>query len=211
MGPLAVAGIAAGASLLGQGIGGLFSSRSRRRAERRRREAMNETVTMYGRRLGEDPTQMAGAQQTLSYIRERIKENAARRRGQNVVNGGTNAAEAAGAEADASMMAKAAGNIVAANDQRTAHLEDRITQVKNGYAQAQAAADEEKAAEQAQAAANAVGAIGNAAVTLAGGSGTKSGGTTPKVPLDSVQKEALETSSKDWPEFWEKNKGHFGQ
>lgn len=204
----AVAGISAAASLLGQGIGGLFSSRSRKRAERRRRQAMDEAVTMYGRRLGEDPTQRAGAQQTLEYIRERIKENAARRRGQGVVNGGTNAAEAAGAEADANMVARTAGNIVAANDQRTTQLEDRITQVKNGYAQAQAAADEESAAEQAQAAAKAVGAIGNAAVTLADGGGTKDAKKTeaPKTSTPNVRGSMWDEAPGDYEAWRKKNR-----
>lgn len=189
----------------------MFSARARRRAARQRREAMNEAVTMYGRRAGEDPLQRGAAQQALEYVREQIRKNSSRRRGQQVVNGGTEAMGAAGKEQDAEAMARAAAGMVASNDQRVDGLRDRQAVVRNQYMQAEAAAQEQQAAETAQAAANAVGAIGNAAVTLAGGSGTKSSGTTPKVPLDSVQKEALETSSKDWPEFWEKNKGHFGQ
>ena len=48
---LAAAGIAAGASLVGQGIGGLFSAHARRKARRLRQQKMNEANAMYGRRI----------------------------------------------------------------------------------------------------------------------------------------------------------------
>ena len=199
---LAVAGIGTGASLLSQGIGGLFSARARRRARRARREAAAEAGTLYGRRIGEDALQRGSAQSALESVREHVRQAAQRRRGQQVVSGGTSAAGAAGKEADASAVAKTASGIVASNDARVDRLEALQQGVRTQLAQQEAAAQEAQAAETAAAARGVVGAIGNAATVLAAGDGTAKDISSGGVELSDKQRELLNMGSKKWNRYY---------
>lgn len=186
--PLGTLAIAGGASLLGQGIGGAFSARARRKARRARRQQARETSALYSRLSSEDALQRGAAQRSLNYLRQRITDNAAARRGTQAVTGSTTAATAAGAQADMNALASAAGNIVASNDTRKDKLATQAQAARNSYLQAEAADKERQSAELGNAAAAATSANGNVAASYLGGvkSAADTTPATPKPPGSSL-------------------------
>lgn len=174
---LAAAGIAAGASMLSQAAGGLFSSRARKKAQRKRKQQMREDAALYGRMAGEDALQRAAAQQSINYVRDQIRDNANRRRGIQAVMGTTNAASAAGAQADGNAMAHTVSSLAANADNRRDQLLQRQQAARDQYTAQQAAAQERKAQETGSATAALGTAISNAAAMSLAGNGEQSAAT----------------------------------
>lgn len=187
IGLLGAAGIAAGSSLLAQGVGGLFSSRARKKAQRKRKQQMREDAALYGRMAGEDALQRAAAQQSINYVRDQIRDNANRRRGVQAVTGSTNAAAAAGAQTDSNAMARTVSSLAASADNRRDQLLQKQQAARDQYTAQQAASQERKGQETGQATAAVGSAIGNvAAQYLAGGEQSAAG----KNPLENIRKAA---------------------
>lgn len=177
---IAAAGIAAGANLLSQGVGGLFSRKARKKAQRQRRQQMREDAAMYGRMAGEDALQRSAAQRSINYMRDQIRDNANRRRGTQAVMGATNAASAAGAQADSNALAHTMSAIAANADDRRDRLRMRQQAARDQYTQQQAADAERRSQEIGSATAAAGSAIGSlAAQYLASPDNSSNSGHSP--------------------------------
>lgn len=157
--------------MLSQAAGGLFSARARRKAKRKRKQQMREDAALYGRMAGEDALQRAAAQQSINYVRDQIRDNANRRRGAQAVMGTTNAAAAAGAQADGNAMARTVGTLAANADNRRDQLLQRQQAARDQYTAQEAAAQERKGQEIGNATAALGTAISNAAAMSLAGSG----------------------------------------
>lgn len=125
-------------SIVGAGmkaVGGILGGMSARKAMKRMRESLErqqaENQSWYDRKYNEDATQRADAQRLLAMTEENIRKRNKAAAGANAVMGGSAAADAATAEANAQEMADAASNINLQGEQRKDAVEQQYMNKKD--------------------------------------------------------------------------------
>lgn len=137
--------IGAAASIGSSIFGGISSARAARKEKKRLKAERDETRAYYDRRINEDPTQRADAQQLLRLTQDAIRERNREAAGVQSVIGGTEESVSATKEANAQALANVASEISASNEARKEQLEqakrNEIRGINNQIAQNNAQAN----------------------------------------------------------------------
>ena len=117
------AAIGAGLKLGGAIFGGISASNAMKKVKKNLQNEQKRNEAWYNRRMNEDSTQRADAQNLLSQTRQAIRERGKQARGMAAVGGSSDEARLASKVADNNMVTNTMSRIAAAGDARKDNIE----------------------------------------------------------------------------------------